>query len=68
MSKSNPKPKFIVDDSGKKSGVLLSLRDYKKLSAAWEEVADAEDFAEAKKTARGFVSSDELRIRVNRPG
>lgn len=59
-----PKPKFVVDDAGRKSGVLLSIRDYNRLAAAWEEVADARDFRESRKTATSFISIDELRRRV----
>jgi hypothetical protein len=59
-----PKPKFVVDEHGKKSGVLLSIEDYERLMEAWEEVADADDFAEARRTTKNFISPDELRRRV----
>ena len=58
------KPKFLVDESGKKSAVLLSIRDYKRLVDALEEVLDAADFAAARESATDFVSTDELRRRV----
>lgn len=64
--KSAPKAQYVVNESGKKSAVLVSLRDYERLLAAWEEVADAEDFAATKSTARRFLSTQELRRRVTR--
>ena len=64
MEDSAPKPKFVMDDSGKKSAVVLSLSDYERLLAAWEEVADAHEFAEARSSAREFISPGELRRRV----
>ena len=48
MGKTAIKPKFVVDDSGKKSAVLLSPKDYERLRSAWEEIQDSKDFAEAK--------------------
>jgi len=64
MASVAPNPRFVIDRSGKRSGVILSVRDYERLLAAWEEVVDALDFDEARKTARSFISADELRRRV----
>jgi PHD/YefM family antitoxin component YafN of YafNO toxin-antitoxin module len=64
MASAGPKPKYVVDENGKTSAVVLSVRDYERLLAAWEEVADAADFAAARKSARKFVSAKELRRRV----
>ena len=57
-----PIPRFVIDESGKTSAVVLSVRDYKRLLAAWEEVSDAADFAAARKSARRFVSVDDLNL------
>lgn len=64
MVNSALKPKFVMDDSGRKSAVLLSIRDYERLLAAWEEVADAQDFAAARASAKKCISPGELRRRV----
>ena len=64
MTDAAPNPKFVVDASGKKSGVLLKIRDYEQLIEAWEEVADAKDFAAARGSAKAFVSPNELRGKV----
>ena len=66
MANAVPKPKYVVDESGKTSAVVLSVRDYERLLAAWEEVADAADFSAARKSARKFISAKELRRRVVR--
>ncbi|MFH0794313.1 MAG: hypothetical protein V2A74_09815 [bacterium] len=62
--KSAPKAQYVVNESGEKSAVLVSLGDYERLLAAWEEVADAEDFSTARKTVRKFISPQELRRKV----
>ncbi|NUM53153.1 MAG: hypothetical protein HUU46_05875 [Candidatus Hydrogenedentes bacterium] len=53
-------PRFIVDESGKRTQVVLSVRDYNRLLAAWEDVADARDFGEAKRTSKTFVPLSKL--------
>ena len=64
MADSPVKAKFVVDRSGRKSAVLLSVRDFKRLMEAWEEVTDSRDFAKAKRTAKSFISVEALRRRV----
>lgn len=66
MGNGAPKPKYIVDESGNKSAVVLSMEDYERLLAAWEEVVDAADFATARKSTKKFISTDNLRRRVLR--
>ena len=66
MKAGTPKPRFIVDENGKKSSVLLSMADYRKLMDAWEEVADAEEFAEARGTATNFITMDDLRCHLTK--
>ena len=60
------KPKFVVDESGKKTAVIVTMKDYERLLAAWEDVADAEDFAVARESAKTFLDTDSLRDRVSR--
>ena len=64
MTTGAPKPKFVVDEAGKKSAVVLSIRDYERLLSAWEKVLDASDFAAAHASATDFISTDELRRRA----
>ncbi|MCC6152174.1 MAG: hypothetical protein IT367_00335 [Candidatus Hydrogenedentes bacterium] len=60
MSDALTAPRYIVDETGKRTQVVLSVRDYKRLLAAWEDAVDARDFAAAKRNAKRFVSADEL--------
>lgn len=64
MASAIPKPKFVVDESGNAKEVILSVKDYKRLVDAWEEVADSEDFATARRTCRKTIPVEELRHRV----
>ena len=64
MSSDPVKAKFVVDESGRKSAVLVSVRDFKRLMDAWEEVNDAKEFAAAKKSSKRLISLDELKQRV----
>ena len=60
MATSSIAPQFIVDELGRRTKVVLSVKDFKRLLAAWEDVADARDFDKAKRTARSFMSVAEL--------
>jgi hypothetical protein len=64
MASSSVKAKFVVDESGRKSAVQVSIRDFRRLMDAWEEVNDAKDFAVAKKTSKKLISVAELKHRV----
>ncbi len=58
------RPKFIVDGSGRKKAVILSIEDYTRLFAAWEGKADSVDFADAEKTCKKTIPVDSLRQQV----
>jgi hypothetical protein len=59
-------PRYIVDEAGRPTQVVLTVRDYKRLLAAWEDVADARDFAAAKGSAKSFVSLEEFESGLKR--
>jgi hypothetical protein len=42
-------PQFVIDASGKKTGVFLSMKDYKKIIEDLEEPDDIKAYDEAKK-------------------
>jgi hypothetical protein len=42
-------PQFVVDSSGKKTGVFLSIKDYKTLMEELEELGDIKAYDKAKK-------------------
>ena len=58
------KPRFVIDENGEKSAVLLSIQEYNELVDALEELADSSDFAKAKESSRKLISTNELRHRV----
>ena len=58
------KPRFVVDESGNRTGVILDLSDYESLLKAWEEVSDCEDFDYARKSSEEFIPVQELRNRL----
>jgi len=64
MSDTNINPRYIINKAGKKSGVVLSVKEYKSLLSAMEMVMDSSDFAKAKKTAKKFINATELRQKV----
>lgn len=64
MAAKVPAPKFVLDETGKKLEVIISISDYERLLAAWEEVADAIDFQEARESAGEFISAEELSRQV----
>jgi len=43
-------PQIITDKKGKKTGVILSLKDYSKLKEMAEELADIKAYDKAKAT------------------
>lgn len=45
-------PQIITNKKGKKTGVILSLKDYKKLKEMAEELADIKTYDKAKATLR----------------
>jgi hypothetical protein len=56
-----PAEQFVTDPKGRKRGVLLDIRAYRKLLATLEDLEDANDLLKAERDARGFVPYDEFR-------
>jgi len=53
--KANLKPKFITDEKGKKTSVVIDLRDYKNLMDYLEDLEDARYLLKAEREATGFI-------------
>ncbi len=66
MAKS--KPQYLVDEQGRKKGVLLSIKEYKELLAKIEDLEDALELDEAVRTAEGFKDHQEFREELKREG
>ncbi len=60
----NINPKYLVDEQGKRTAVVLSMRDYRKLLQRLEELEDALDLDEAVETAKGFQDYNEIRTEL----
>jgi PHD/YefM family antitoxin component YafN of YafNO toxin-antitoxin module len=57
-------PQFLIDAKGKKTGVFLSMKDYKKLMEELEELDDIKAYDKAKKKNEKTISlRDAIRLR-----
>jgi uncharacterized membrane protein YvbJ len=62
--KTNLKPKYITDEKGKKTSVVIDLRDYKNLMDYLEDLEDAQDLLKAEREATGFIPYDVFRKKL----
>ena len=53
--KTNLKPRYITNDKGKKTSVILNIRDYENLLEYLEDLEDANDLLKAERIAAGFI-------------
>ena len=57
----NIKPKYVVDEKGRKTAVVLSIKDYRALMQRLEDLEDALDLDRAVEAATGFRAYSEIR-------
>ena len=57
----NIKPKYVVDEKGRKTAVVLSIKDYRALMQRLEDLEDALYLDRAVETATGFRAYTEIR-------
>jgi hypothetical protein len=62
------KTKYIVDEKGKKTAVLLDINEYRRFLQRMEELEDALSLDEAIQTAQSFRAYDEIRTELKREG
>jgi hypothetical protein len=62
--KTNLKPQYITDEKGKKTSVVIDLRDYKNLLDYLEDLEDANDLLKAEREAAGFVPYERIRKKL----
>ena len=55
------KLQFMTDGKGKKTGVLLSLRDYRRIEEQIENFEDTIDLLRAEREADAFTPYEEFR-------
>ena len=57
----NIKPKHVVNEKGRKTAVVLSIKDYRALMQRLQDLEDALDLDRAVETATGFRAYSEIR-------
>ena len=57
----NIKPRYLVDDAGRKTGAVLSMKDYRALMRRLENLEDTLELDRADETATGFRDYAEIR-------
>ena len=60
----NIKPKYVVDEKGRKTATILSIKDYRALMQRLEDLEDALDLDHAVETATGFRPYSEIRVEL----
>ena len=58
------KPKYVVDEKGRRTAVVLSIKDYRALMQRLEDLEDALDLDQAVETATGFRKYSEIRAEL----
>ncbi len=62
------KPKYLVDEKGKTTGVLLNISDYRKLLRRIEDLEDALELDEAVESAKSFRDYRDIRKELKEEG
>ena len=60
----NIKPKYVVNEKGRKTAVVLSIKDYCALMQRLQDLEDALDLDHAVETATGFRAYTEVRTEL----
>ncbi len=64
----NINPKYLVDQKGRKTAAVLSMKDYRLLIQRLEYLEDALDLDEAVETATDFREYSEIRSELQKEG
>jgi PHD/YefM family antitoxin component YafN of YafNO toxin-antitoxin module len=62
----NIKPKYLVNEKGRKTAAVLSMKDYRSLMQRLADLEDALDLDEAVETATGFREYTEIRAELQK--
>ncbi len=57
----NAKPKFIVDEKGRKKAIVIDIKEYKNLIEMIEDLEDANDLLRAEREATAFIPYEKFR-------
>ncbi len=55
------KPKYLVDEKGHKTAIVMNIKDYQNLMEFIEDLEDAYDLVKAEKKASGFTPYEKFR-------
>ena len=64
----NINPKYLVNEKGRKTAAVLSMKDYRLLMQRLEDLEDALDLDEAVETATDFREYSEIRSELQKEG
>ena len=62
------KPQYLVDETGRKTAAVLSMKDYRALMQRLQDLEDALELDEAVKAATGFREYGEIRAELQTDG
>ena len=60
--------KYLIDDKGKKTAVVLDVREYRRLMERLENLEDALDLDEARRASTGSRPYEEVRSELRQAG
>lgn len=60
----NIKPKYVVDEKGRKTAVVLSMKNYRALMQRLQDLEDALDLDRVVEAATGFREYSEIRAEL----
>lgn len=64
----NIKPKFLVNEKGRITAAVLSMKEYRALMQRLQDLEDALELDEAVETATGFREYAEIRTELQSEG
>ncbi|MDE0141608.1 MAG: hypothetical protein OXI80_08380 [Caldilineaceae bacterium] len=64
----NIKPKYLVNEKGRKTAAVLSMKEYRALMQRLQDLEDALELGEAAETAAGFREYAEIRTELQHDG
>ncbi len=64
----NITPKYLINEKGRKTAAVLSMKDYRTLMQRLEDLEDALELDEAVETATGFREYSEIRAELRKEG
>ena len=63
-----PKQRFVVDERGRKTAVVLDIAAYQALMEHLEDLEDTLELDEAVRSSKSFRSYDEIRAEMKNTG